>query len=488
MEGLAERVEKDPKDKDLRTNLEGERLKLGLLEQEQTAFQALLQKLGSPEQLTPDQVRRQLLDQKTPGFASVLAAHLDTVQLEKLRAAQADEFDHEIFKRHTEYFEADFMQDMERLRVLPPDSLTRVTEYVEHIRVFVQRIMENGFGYETLDGSIYFDVEAFKQTHDYAKLSPQSAGNLDLLAEGEGALSVSTMEEVATTVAAPNPDAAAGGVRQGKKNQVDFALWKASRPGEPSWPGIGESGKRGRPGWHIECSAMATHVLGERFDVHSGGEDLKFPHHDNELAQSEAFTREQQWVNHFWHAGHLNIEGLKMSKSLKNFITIQQVLEKHSPRRIRLLFLLQSWHTQMNFSDSSLLEAAAKENTLINFFQNVDVLLRNAPDPRTHPHPFTELDREYRDRFLDAQEKFRTALCDNFDYVSGMETLIHLVGETNKYAPSRSTVSRQFFLFCFFLSSFPFSFSFSFQGFRHLSFRSSLRLFFFSHRWFRCVI
>lgn len=413
-------------DQELATTLEGERLKLGQLEKEQTAFQALLKQLTENQPVAKSEAVKALLAENAPGL-SVLAVRLDAAQLQLLQENKADEYPHEIFKAHTERYEAEFMQDMERLGVRGPDSLTRVTEYVDNIRDFVRSILANGFAYETMDGSVYFDVEAFKKSHDYAKLSPQSAGNLDLLAEGEGALSGSS--------------AAGAAVLAGKKNAVDFALWKASKPGEPSWPGVAEGKARGRPGWHIECSAMATHVLGNRFDIHSGGEDLKFPHHDNELAQSEAFSNEQQWVNHFWHAGHLNIEGLKMSKSLKNFITIKEVLEKHSARRIRLLFLLQSWHSQMNFSDESLVEAASKEASFANFFQNVDVMIRHAPDLRRNPHPWTAVDQQYRDRLHQLQAEFRAALADNFDYATATGKLSALVSDTNKYLSNAKEAS-----------------------------------------------
>ena len=155
---------------------------------------------------------------------------------------------------------------MRRLRVRDPDTLTRVTEYVPEIVSFVERIIQNGYAYE-VEGSVYFDTRAFDRApaHDYAKLEPWSKGNSELLAEGEGALSAA---------------ATAGG----RRSNADFALWKASKPGEPRWD---SPWGPGRPGWHIECSVMASAVLGENMDIHSGGVDLAFPHHDNEMAQSE---------------------------------------------------------------------------------------------------------------------------------------------------------------------------------------------------------
>lgn len=152
------------------------------------------------------------------------------------------------------------------------------------------------------EGSVYFDISGFttsNEKHVYAKLCPWAVGNAKLTDEGEGAL---------------------GAQLGGKKAACDFALWKNSKPGEPAWDSPWGTG---RPGWHIECSAMASDVLGETLDIHSGGIDLAFPHHDNEIAQSEAAFQRHQWVNYFLHSGHLHIEGQKMSKSLKNFITIK---------------------------------------------------------------------------------------------------------------------------------------------------------------------
>merc|ERR1719162_1738945 len=149
-----------------------------------------------------------------------------------------------------------------------------------------------------------------------------------------------------------------------KRNPNDFALWKKSKPGEPAWE---SKWGPGRPGWHIECSVMATEIQGEYLDVHAGGEDLKFPHHDNEMAQSEAYCGRPQWVNYFWHKGHLSIEGLKMSKSLKNFITIKQSLEMHKARQLRMMFLMQAWDKSMNYSDQAIAMAKAEERKFKHF-------------------------------------------------------------------------------------------------------------------------
>jgi cysteinyl-tRNA synthetase len=246
----------------------------------------------------------------------------------------------EIFRELAAHWEGEFMKDMAALNVRPCDVLTRVSEYVPEIVAYVQRIIDNGYAYEA-DGSVYFDTRKFDghDGHHYAKLEPWSAGSTALIEEGEGSL---------------------GAKLGGKRHPADFALWKKSKPGEPAWD---SPWGRGRPGWHIECSVMASEVLGSNLDIHSGGIDLAFPHHDNELAQSEAYHKCYQWVNYFLHPGHLHIEGQKMSKSLKNFISIQEALEKYTARQIRLYFLLQPWDGPVDFKESGMEAVRSVEKT-----------------------------------------------------------------------------------------------------------------------------
>lgn len=276
-----------------------------------------------------------------PGVDEILLPYLD-----KLYKETVDTSDQTMFTDLTQSMEDLFMADMDALNVLRPDVITRVTEYVPQIASFVETIVDKGFAYEA-EGSVYFDIGAFeKGGNTYARLRPENRNNKSLQAEGEGSLSTNL---------------------GGKRGAGDFALWKKSKAGEPYWP---SKWGNGRPGWHIECSVMASDVLGAKMDIHSGGIDLAFPHHDNELAQSEAFycehgKGEHTWVNYFLHMGHLSISGSKMSKSLKNFQTIQDALATaYSARNMRIVFLMGKWNDGVEISPDMRGQADSWETTI----------------------------------------------------------------------------------------------------------------------------
>lgn len=322
---------------------------------------------------------------------------------------------HEIFDAHSREYEKRYLEDMDMLGVRPPDVLTRVTEYVDEIIAFVGKIVDKGLAYSA-NGSVYLSIEAFKAAgHHYRKLEPHLGDTSEAdMAEGEGALGTDAAE---------------------KRHPNDFALWKASKPGEPSWESPWGGG---RPGWHIECSVIASDILGPNLDIHAGGVDLKFPHHDNELAQAEAYFGHNQWVNYFFHAGHLSIKGLKMSKSLKNFITIRQALADHTPRQLRLMFLLQSWHRDMQYSDQAVADARSKESLFRNFFGDVkDVMQRQGrsgkPAWLEKTVGWSPADRELNGRLMATEQAVHEGFCDNFDTKTAVEALCDLVNATNKY-------------------------------------------------------
>ncbi|XP_054949956.2 cysteine--tRNA ligase, cytoplasmic isoform X13 [Pan paniscus] len=334
-----------------------------------------------------------------------------------------DVTDNSIFSKLPKFWEEDFHRDMEALNVLPPDVLTRVSEYVPEIVNFVQKIVDNGYGYVS-NGSVYFDTAKFasSEKHSYGKLVPEAVGDQKALQEGEGDLSISAdrLSE--------------------KRSLSDFALWKASKPGEPSWPC---PWGKGRPGWHIECSAMAGTLLGASMDIHGGGFDLRFPHHDNELAQSEAYFENDCWVRYFLHTGHLTIAGCKMSKSLKNFITIKDALKKHSARQLRLAFLMHSWKDTLDYSSNTMESALQYEKFLNEFFLNVKDILRAPVDITGQFEKWGEEEAELNKNFYDKKTAIHKALCDNVDTRTVMEEMRALVSQCNLYMAARKAMRKR---------------------------------------------
>ena len=311
-------------------------------------------------------------------------------------------------------FELEFHEDMQRLGAIPPDIMTRVTEYVPEIVDYIDTLVNKGLAYES-NGSVYFDVNAFESQPNMhtCKLAPEQRQNSALLAEGEGKLTQKFADE--------------------KHSPRDFALWKCSKEGEPSWE---SPWGPGRPGWHIECSVMASDVFQKltgdvRMDIHSGGVDLKFPHHDNEMAQAEAHSGCTQWVNYFVHAGHLDIKGFKMSKSLKNFITIRETLEDNSPRQVRMCFLLHKYNAGMDYGDNTMSHALIMEKQFSEFFHNVKAVLRERSIADLQK--WNEETQVLQMALAAAEQKVDEALRDDFDTPTAMATLVDLVKATNVY-------------------------------------------------------
>lgn len=338
------------------------------------------------------------------GAQDILLPYLD-----EMKGASINTDDHSIFTKLTKKYEDSFMRDMRDLNVLDPDELTRVTEYGDEIADFVGKIVQNKFGYATADGSVYFDINGFENAgHPYARLEPWNRSDRNRVAEGEGSLTSKTTE---------------------KRSASDFALWKASKPGEPSWS---SSWGKGRPGWHIECSAMASAKFGKQMDIHSGGVDLAFPHHDNELAQSEAYWTHahghghNQWVNYFLHMGHLSIQGSKMSKSLKNFTTIREALDDDywTPRSLRIVFLLGGWKDGVEITEDLINAGNSWEEKVNNFFVKVKdpLAVQNSPS-----NPDTSLAAALEE----AKKTSHEHLCDSFNTSGVMSTISELISKYN---------------------------------------------------------
>ena len=215
-------------------------------------------------------------------------------------------------------------EDAAALGVKLPDAEPRATEYIAQIISMIGRLIENKYAYAAENGDVFYDVSAFS---GYGKLSGKK---IEELRAGERVK-----------------------VQEAKDDPLDFVLWKASKPNEPSW---GSPWGPGRPGWHIECSAMSTHCLGEHFDIHGGGQDLQFPHHENEIAQSEG-ANGKTFVNLWMHNGFVRVDDEKMSKSLNNFFTVRKVLEKYKPEEIRFFILASHYRSPLNYALANLGEA-----------------------------------------------------------------------------------------------------------------------------------
>ena len=250
-----------------------------------------------------------------------------------------------------EYTEA-FIEDMRRANVLDPDVRPKATEEIPEMIELIGELVDGGHAYE-VEGDVYFSVRSFS---DYGALSGRNvdemeAGHRELRADGKG-------------------------IEDRKRDPLDFALWKAAKPGEPAWD---SPWGQGRPGWHIECSAMSRKYLGLPFDIHGGGGDLVFPHHENERAQSEAACG-CTFANHWMHGGMLQINSEKMSKSLGNFKLLREVLEVTRPEVLRFLMLQTHYRSPLDFSNERLAEAASALCRIENAVKNLDWLLDNAED------------------------------------------------------------------------------------------------------------
>lgn len=284
-----------------------------------------------------------------------------------------------------------FFEDANRLGIHRADAYPRATEHIPDIIALIQKLIQNGMAYQ-VNGDVYYSVEKFAS---YGKLSGKKIEELESGARVE--------------------------VDPRKKNPLDFALWKAAKPGEPYWD---SPWGKGRPGWHIECSVMSTKYLGESFDIHAGGVDLVFPHHENEIAQSEGATG-KPWVKYWMHNGFLNIEGEKMSKSLGNFFTAREILEQYHPAVIRMFFLLKHYRSPINFSQERIREAQNALERIVTTLDRIDATLANQTlDERMTTPSLSETIDQIKAEFLKEMD-------DDFNSAGAMAKLFDLIREAN---------------------------------------------------------
>ena len=287
-----------------------------------------------------------------------------------------------------------YEEDAEALNILPADRHPRATKHIPQIIAMIQKLLEKKLAYEA-QGDIYFHVESFP---GYGKLSGQ---NLEELMSG-----------------------ARVEVEEKKRHPLDFVLWKKEKPGEPSWD---SPWGRGRPGWHLECSAMSLHCLGETLDIHGGGQDLIFPHHENEIAQSEGATG-RPFFRHWMHVGYLKIEREKMSKSLGNVLTVRQLRQSFDPLALRFFMLSSHYRTPINFSQESLEQASKAlerlNTTLYNLKERLEKASEGLPDR----------EEEKLLAFLqDSKEKFIESMDDDFNTAEALAVLFELSHKANIY-------------------------------------------------------
>lgn len=321
------------------------------------------------------------------------------------RAAQEKVSTDEIAKRYTE----EYYKEMDRLGVSRADVEPKATEHIDEMIDVIKNLIDKGYAYN-VDGNVYFEVSRFP---DYGKLSKR---NLEEMMAG-----------------------ARVDVDERKKNPLDFALWKASKEGEPFWE---SPWGLGRPGWHIECSTMSMKYLGESFDIHGGGADLIFPHHENEIAQSEALTR-KPFVRYWIHNGFITVDKEKMSKSLGNFFTVKEILEKYDPEVIRYFLLSTHYRGPIEFSDMQLNEAEVSIDRYYSTVIRINDFIETGgvTGGTSAVNPVRKLERgflsngvnEFESLLSSTKERFEDAMNDDFNTALAQGYIFELVRGVNKF-------------------------------------------------------
>lgn len=286
----------------------------------------------------------------------------------------------------------EYYKDADALNIERATINPRATEFIDEIVAFVSDLIDKGYAYE-VDGDVYFNTKKFNH---YGKLSGQD------LEELQAGARISVDER--------------------KKDPMDFAVWKKQKPEEPAWQ---SPWGMGRPGWHIECSCMAHKLLGETIDIHAGGEDLVFPHHENEIAQSEARTG-KSFANYWMHSAFINVNNQKMSKSLNNFFTAREVLEKYDPDVIRLFMLSGHYRTQLNFNVELLDSSKAALDRLYNAIGNLENLLEEVKVEK-----LSTLEEEYLKTLNSYKDKYIEKMDDDFNTADGISVIFDLVRDIN---------------------------------------------------------
>ncbi len=282
--------------------------------------------------------------------------------------------------------EKSFWSDLEKINVIKPNKILRVSDVIPEIINFIEKLISNNYAYES-NGSVYFSTSNYLEKYS----SIMSNAN-----DGDNSVKTSFNSE--------------------KENNHDFALWKAEKENDISW---NSPWGFGRPGWHIECSVMMDKMFGDKIDIHSGGIDLKFPHHHNEYLQTTAFYEKENIIKCFVHSGHLHINKEKMSQSLGNFITIKEFLKNNSANTMRLLFLLGNWNGQLDLTDESLNIAKSYEKNYKTFLNNLDYYSK------------TIKEEIKSNQYNDFKERIINELSDNFNTIEAFKIVQEFISKVN---------------------------------------------------------
>ena len=349
--------------------------------------------------ITFDVLRRQL---EREGYQVTFVQNFTDIDDKMIRRANEEGI---TVRELADRFIAEYYVDAKALGIRPATVHPKATEHIAEIIQLITRLIDNGHAYATPSGDVYYRVSAFP---GYGKLSGQNMEDRETGASER--LNVET----------------------DKESPEDFALWKAQKPGEPAWD---SPWGKGRPGWHIECSAMSMKYLGETFDIHCGGKDLLFPHHENEIAQSEGATG-KKYVNYWMHNGFINVDNQKMSKSLNNFFTVRDIAKEYDLEAVRLFMLSAHYRSPINFSREQIEAANASLNRLYTARDSLRFQIENGED-----RPLNAEEEAFVERLKSYEKRFDDAMDDDMNTADALGAIFELVKDAN--VTVREGVSRK---------------------------------------------
>ncbi len=339
--------------------------------------------------ITFDVLRRQL---EREGYQVTFVQNFTDIDDKMIRRANEEGI---TVRELADRFIAEYYVDAKALGIRPATVHPKATEHIAEIIQLITRLIDNGHAYATPSGDVYYRVSAFP---GYGKLSGQNMEDRETGASER--LNVET----------------------DKESPEDFALWKAQKPGEPAWD---SPWGKGRPGWHIECSAMSMKYLGETFDIHCGGKDLLFPHHENEIAQSEGATG-KKYVNYWMHNGFINVDNQKMSKSLNNFFTVRDISKEFDLEAVRMFMLSAHYRSPINFSRDQIEAANASLTRLYTARDNLVFQRENGED-----RPMNEEETAFAARLKDYEARFDAAMDDDMNTADALGAIFEMVKDAN---------------------------------------------------------